>query len=156
MTKGRRPTPPNIVRLRGNPGRRPIRSEHHVAPLAEAPDIVQSDAEAKREWDRITEAMPLGHFAACDVAVMSVHCLSWSLLVAARNQLKAEGTTCSGSQGQVRPHPCIGIMQQQAKRLAQTADRLGLDPVSRNRFALIAVVPGADGGESELDALLKG
>ena len=156
MTRGRRPTPPNIVKLRGNPGHRPIRSEHHVAPLAEAPDIVQSDAEALREWCRITEAMPEGHFSACDTAVMSCHCLSWSLLVTARDQLITEGVTCVGSQGQQRPHPCVGIVRSQAKFLMQTADRLGLDPVARNRFALIAAVPESDYPDDDLTRLLKG
>jgi P27 family predicted phage terminase small subunit len=125
--RGPLPTPPNVVRLRGNPGQRPIRTELVVplppAPL-EPPDFLTGYA--LEEWRRLAPVLhELNLLTELDLMTFGVYCdavASW--------QKATESHAAGGSDP---ASPLVRVVQDAGRHLIKVAGEFGLTPATRVR-----------------------
>ncbi len=89
--RGPKPLPPNVHRLRGNPGKRPL-NDGEVQPDIEIPDCPKHLLpEARRFWRRLTpELEKLGLVAKIDQAALAQVCQWWAWWVWHDSQLQRD------------------------------------------------------------------
>jgi hypothetical protein len=95
----RRPQPLQLRRLHGNPSRRPMPPEPEELkprqPLGPPPDFLS--VEARAVWERVSDAMPLGIVANCDLDLMTAYCEAVSLHEMACKELNRTGPIIMGA-----------------------------------------------------------
>jgi P27 family predicted phage terminase small subunit len=132
--RGRKPLPSNVVRLRGNPGKRRL-SKREPRPPAGMPDCPEHlNAEAKRAWKMIAPRLhALGLLTELDGDALAVYCACWSRWVAAERRLEAEGMLVPSRGGSMKPNPYIAIANQALRQMLSMAIEFGMTPSSRRR-----------------------
>src|SRR5262245_29725022 len=136
------PTPSVIKLLRGNPGKRAIRSEPK-------PEIPQTPPEApaflaghaRDEWKRVApELHRLRLLTSIDVAPLAAYCAAYGrwrtaeeLLNEVRDELHA-GLLVAGSSRAV-PNPLVKISRDAAEAMVRFAGEFGMTPVARSRIS---------------------
>jgi P27 family predicted phage terminase small subunit len=136
--RGRKPTPSNIVRLRGNPGRRP-RNKREPKPRLAIPECpAHLDAEAKREWRRVAPQLDeLGLLTVLDGPALAIYCAAWSRWVAANKQVDELGLTVPGRNGIPKANPYIAVANQAQRLMMSMAAEFGMTPSSRSRIRVV-------------------
>lgn len=132
-----RPVPTNIRRLRGNPGKRPYNdAEPPVrAGKPRIPDHVKADAEAAREWKRITETLhEMGLLSTADRSALAAYCLTWSRWVDAETKLRQFGVIIKGANDVPMQSPYLAIARDAVTQIRQLLVEFGLTPSSRSRI----------------------
>jgi P27 family predicted phage terminase small subunit len=157
MTRGRKPKPAELKERLGNPGNRPIPASGGsaaapCAPALEARDEVLPPAEAgakapegltedaARFWREYTAHLRgLSWIKASDMQSLKRLCEWASIWWKAREEVDQHGTHYEtvGMNGQqlFRPHPAFNAMRVAEDRCQDLEDRLGLNPVARQRIA---------------------
>ncbi len=133
---GRPPVPTKLKLLRGNPGRRPLpKSEPQPAEgLPTRPELLSP--EAKREWKRLTSALPPGLLTKADRAALTFASLAWADFCEAVKELREHGwyyTTETGYEGQ---RPAAAKMYKAREAYVTLSGRLGLSPSDRTRLSM--------------------
>lgn len=136
--KGRKPLPPNVHLLRGNPSKLSAEQLNGaVRPEVEIPQPPESLAgEALAEWHRIAaELCALGLVAAVDRAALVMYCEAWAQFEHARQKIAALNgnlivTHKNGFEG---PTPWLRIRDQAAEQCRKLLVEFGMSPSSRSR-----------------------
>lgn len=130
---GRPAKPTRMKELAGNPGKRPLnKSEPKTSSLPMAPSGMT--ARAKTAWAKIVHAMPPGVYTALDSNLLAAYCEAVSLHGQATAKLTKGPLEITGSTGQVKVTPWIGVQSEAARLIATLGAKLGLDPVSRQQI----------------------
>jgi P27 family predicted phage terminase small subunit len=143
--RGPRPTPTYLKLIRGNPGKRPIRTEPEPTRTAEVPDpppfLV---GYASDEWHRVApELHRLGLLTLVDVNILAAYCMSYSRWRTAEERLAAmadkdtlgAGLMIRGPYGNATQNPLVRIASTAASEMLRHASEFGLTPVARARIA---------------------
>lgn len=157
MVVGRKPKPPALKVLEGNPGKRPINT---AAPAprrdlkAKAP--VWLESEAKREWRRVApELERLGLLSHLDQQALAQYCQAYARWREAEEVLTLKGLTYeyTNKSGAVNilARPEVGISVSAQKTMRAICAEFGMTPSSRGRM----VMPGAP-EEDDLTRFLGG
>ena len=139
--RGRKPTPEALKKLRGNPGRRPIKraKPKRAAAITMAPRYLNSVA--RDEWRRLMPNLSkLGLFTALDVDALAAYCIAYADWRRCNKELES-GLTYTTNSGAVRRKPEVGIRKEAVDIMAKYAGELGLTPTARLRLTGSATIP---------------
>jgi P27 family predicted phage terminase small subunit len=133
--KGRKPTPTNIKRLEGNPGKRPFNTKEpqpkRTAP--ECPDWLLPDAQD--EWKRLASPLEnLGLLTEVDMTAFAGYCQAYARWREAEEFITQHGTIFKTPSGYVQQMPQVSIAQQNLKIMQSFCSEFGLTPASRSRL----------------------
>jgi P27 family predicted phage terminase small subunit len=135
--RGRRPKPPELKVLTGNPGRRPL-PRRDVQPTAGARCPKFLSPAARGEWKRLyPELERLGLVTMLDRAVLACYCEAWSQFTWATGELKRTGHTTVAGNGTTIPHPAVGIRKAAMRMLRELSIEFGFTPSSRGRVEFV-------------------
>ena len=153
-TRGRKPTPPAIKVLEGNPGKRPM-NDQEPKPVKKAPACPKwLDAEARKEWRRLAKKLEaLGVLTDLDMGVFATYCNAYARWKEADEFISQHGTVVRTPSGYLQQLPQVSIAQTYAKLMNKCAEQLGLTPSARSR--IIADTPQT-ADMDEMEALLGG
>ena len=131
-SRGPRPKLPQIARLEGNPGKRPI-----TAPVVEASGDVfvpsHLDQAAKECVEVIQASMPPSVYAEADSFLLAAFATAWSLHRQAVMEIGKPDFehVVKSARGGRQLNPWLRVLNQQAMLMASLGDRLGLSPKPR-------------------------
>lgn len=148
MPRGRRPLPPSVKKLRGNPGKRKIKpdtappmkgtatlTERDVAALPVPPPPSYFSQIAAQEWNRLAKLMVnQGTLRELDRTAFEARCLAYERLIKARKQSRG-ALTYKAPNGTIRPHPLVKVMEQAERAIRQFDVEYGMTPASRAKVA---------------------
>jgi P27 family predicted phage terminase small subunit len=127
----------NVVRIKK--GHKPLDVPQAVAAAPATPDWLPELAVAM--WEQVSpELERLGLLGMIDLATLEAFCLCYAKWREHEAELAAEGSTSTGSMGQMVRHPAHDLALARVKELRQLAVQLGLTPAARQRM----VRPKAD------------
>jgi P27 family predicted phage terminase small subunit len=149
MPRGRHPKDPEIRRLEGNPGKRPIK-QPPIKPEGEpfGFDNLSEDAQACMEV--IWASLPPSVLTRPDSYLIAAYATAWAAHKQASAALRDQALVVKGSRGTETANPLLRIVNGQARLMASLGARLGLDPASRMAIR----VPDAEDPPSEFESLL--
>jgi len=149
MPQGRHPKNPEIRRLEGNPGKRPIK-QPPIKPEGEpfGFDNLSEDAQACMEV--IWASLPPGVLTRPDSYLIAAYATAWAVHKRASTALRDQSLVLKGARGTGTTNPHLRIMNSQARLMASLGARLGVDPVSRMAIR----VPDEKETSSKFDGLL--
>lgn len=143
-----KPAELKLLEGRGNgrdSGGRPVKAPAGFARLAPEPPEWLS-AEARAEWDRVVpELQRLELLKIPDRAALTAYCETWSRLVTALMEVKVDGLTVTGSQGQPVKNPAVAIAEMAGKELRAWCAEFGFTPSAEGNLN----VGGGDDGEED-------
>lgn len=150
---GRKPKPPQLKILEGNPGKRPVQSgggKPKRGCLRPPPFL---DPTARQEWTRIVgELDRLQVFTALDWTTLACYCQTYSRMIRAERALaKAKALVFETPNGALQQRPEIGIINKCQRQLQAWAGEFGFTPCSRMRIEF----PEAEEGD-EFDKWANG
>lgn len=130
--RGPRPKLPQLKRLEGNPGKRPI-VDSGIEGLGEpfVPEHLCDDARGCLEV--IRSSMPPGIYSALDTYMLSAFAVAWAIHKRAAHETANPDFEwlVKSTRGGSYPNPWLRLASQQAALLASLGDRLGLNPKAR-------------------------
>jgi P27 family predicted phage terminase small subunit len=143
---GRRPTPPALQVLRGNPGKRRLPATAAPGPAGEVAAPVTLSRAARAVWDRVAPvARAIGTLTAADVEPFKLLCeLQASLDLAARAKDAAEFEgfpVGEDGEGGAAVHPALLLEVKLAPVIRAYYEKFGLEPVGRARVAAAPAAP---------------
>jgi phage terminase small subunit len=125
---------PQIKKLEGNPGKRPIK-EPNVRASGAVFIASHLDKDAKACVEVIRSSMPPTCYAACDSYLITAFAQAWALHREAVIEMNKPGFEhIIQTRAAKRPNPWIYILGQAAQTMATVGDRLGLNPIARARL----------------------
>jgi P27 family predicted phage terminase small subunit len=141
MVVGRKPKPPALKILEGNPGKRRIETD-----IPQPDDRIPTcphwlEEAAKVEWMRVApELNRLGLLTRVDRAALAAYCQSYARWQAAETILSSEGITCeyTNKNGSTNTtlRPEVLVAKQYLQFLRAFCSEFGLTPSSRARMVL--------------------
>ena len=138
---GRKPKPPELRLVEGNPGHRPIPANTPKPPPTAPTRPSWILPEAKREWGRIVPHLErLGLLTVVDRAALAGYCQAWARYRQAEEMLDEEGFVTVTDKGNVIQHPAVAISRNMLQQIRAFAAEFGLTPSSRGRIQ----IPGHD------------
>jgi len=146
------PIPFEVARLRGNPGRRPLR-QPPCPPQSEIPPEPPAwlAQPAQDEWRRLAPILHgLGLLTILDHAVLGAYCMAYGRMVDAAKAIEVEGYVARGSTGSLVLHPLVRIAAEASRDVLTFGSQLGLTPRARQHLRGIE----APVGRERLDDLL--
>jgi P27 family predicted phage terminase small subunit len=163
---GRKPKPPQLKVVEGNPGKRPIPDAPKPPPIApREPDwarvlrggdeqVLQARRDARTEWRRVVPVLDaLGLLAQVDALVLTDYAVCWARLVQCERALSTQGLLVEVWQldkdgerlrVELRRNPHAILANQYRGQLRFHVGELGLGPSSRGRLAAGAPEGDAD------------
>jgi P27 family predicted phage terminase small subunit len=139
VMRGRKPIPTHLKLVRGNPGKRAIRSEpqpQQPQQVLEPPSFLMPGAKA--EWRRISgELTRLGLLTTLDVQVFAAYCQACARWQEAERMLAESGgaLTVISARGNEMPSPVVRIADDAASDMLKYGSEFGLSPASRARLS---------------------
>lgn len=112
------------------------------------------DKAEKAEWRKLIDSQPDDYFNTGHVDLIYSYVCSALQLRVCSKQLKDEGYTAEGSQGQTIQHPAVRMRSEAIKNLKSIAESLGIDPKSQQSRQAAERFPTFVGGES-FDGLVE-
>ncbi|SEB85323.1 phage terminase, small subunit, putative, P27 family [Rhizobiales bacterium GAS191] len=153
---GRKPTPPYLKLLRGNPGKRALRPSLPVERPSEPPrPLAFLPPYAAEEWRRLApQATRLGVLSPLDWGPFGAYCeaySTWRLAVEALDRIRAAeprtgGLLVKGADGGAVANPLVRIERAAAETMLRAAGEFGLTPVARAHLASPPPDPGKFAG----------
>ena len=135
--RGPAPQPTKLRLLRGNPGKRPINKREPNPEAGEPPCPTWLDANAKKEWTRITKELEsLGLLTRCDMAALAGYCVAFARVQECAKVIKKHGATYETETGYFRERPEVGMEQKYLALMKQYLAEFGLSPSSRSRISV--------------------
>jgi P27 family predicted phage terminase small subunit len=133
--RGRKPLPSNVVRLRGNPGKRRLNNaEPRPAPrVPTCPACL--NGEARKEWKRlVAELADLGLLTRLDRGLLAAYCQAHALWVEAVCSIQRYGTMVKSPNGFAMQSPYVAVANKQVEIMVRIAAEFGMTPSSRTRI----------------------
>jgi P27 family predicted phage terminase small subunit len=133
--RGRKPLPSNVVRLRGNPGKRRL-NDAEPRPAARVPPCPAClGDEARKEWQRLAKELgELGLLTRLDRALLAAYCQAHALWVEAVASIERYGTMVKSPNGFPMQSPYVAVANKQVEIMVRIAAELGMTPSSRSRI----------------------
>src|SRR5918995_888664 len=133
--RGRKPLPSNVVRLRGNPGKRRLtHAEPRPAPRVPPCPACLGD-EARKEWRRLAKELAgLGLLTGLDRGLLAAYCQAHALWVEAVSSIARYGTMVKSPNGFPMQSPYVAVANKQVDIMVRIAAELGMTPSSRTRI----------------------
>ena len=133
--RGRKPLPSNVVRLRGNPGKR-RRNDAEPRPAPRVPTCPAClDGEARKEWKRVVaELTELGLLTRLDRGLLAAYCQAHALWVEAVSSIERYGTMVKSPNGYPMQSPYVAVVNKQVEIMGRIAAEFGMTPSSRTRI----------------------
>jgi P27 family predicted phage terminase small subunit len=139
------PIPLELRRLRGNPGKRPLRNTPEPALLPKCPEPPSFlSPYAQDEWWRVApELWALGLLTALDTACLGAYCAAYGhwrtaeealAKMAARDE-QTHALMIKTQDGNARRNPLVKIAADAAADMVRFANEFGLTAVARSRLA---------------------
>jgi P27 family predicted phage terminase small subunit len=145
--KGRKPKPPALRLVTGNPGKRPIKATPRPQGQAARPGGLSPGAAA--EWRRLAPRLTaLGLLTPADRAFFAAYCEAVATWREANDKLREHGAVVLDRNSRVIKNPWLRVRADAAAELRQFGAEFGLSPVGRAR--LDDQAPGG-GGRSNND-----
>jgi P27 family predicted phage terminase small subunit len=140
--RGRKPLPSNVVRLRGNPGKRRLNgSEPTPAPVVPACPACLGEA-ARREWKRLArELAELGLLTRIDRGMLAAYCQAHALWTEAVSSIERYGTMVKSPNGFPMQSPYVAVANKQVEIMGRIAAEFGMTPSSRSRIRAAGPAP---------------
>ena len=150
--RGRKPLPSNVVRLRGNPGKRRLNdAEPRPAPRVPTCPACLGDV-ARQEWKRLTrELAGLGLLTGLDRGLLAAYCEAHALWVEAVSSIQRYGTMVKSPNGYPMQSPYVAVANKQVDIMVRIAAEFGMTPSSRTRIRVDEQRP-----EDPFEAFLHG
>nr|WP_248114323.1 phage terminase small subunit P27 family [Bradyrhizobium sp. 2S1]MCK7667582.1 phage terminase small subunit P27 family [Bradyrhizobium sp. 2S1] len=156
------PMPFALRVLRGNPGKRPLRSEPQPTRPPTCPEPPQFIVGyAADEWRRVApELHALGLLTRIDVPALAAYCVSYAgwrqaaelLARMAVNDPMTSGQLIKTKYGDARQNPLVSIARKYAADMVRFASEFGLTALARTR---ISADPNAPQPPRKFDGLLR-
>lgn len=143
---GRPKKPTKIVKLMGNPGKRPLNKDEPQPRegIPEKPKNLLSK-EASAEWDRIVpELEACGLLTKIDYAVLLGYCQAFGNWSKAVRMVAKHGTVVESPNGLKMTSPYVTQQNQAAALMRQFANDFGLSPASRAKVTMTGQKPEED------------
>jgi P27 family predicted phage terminase small subunit len=161
--RGRKPVPPYLKLLRGNPGKREIKPGLPVDRPTEVPEPQFLSPYAREEWTRLAGEMArLGCLSTIDFTLFATYCEAvseWRNATEIINRLAAtdkpggmRGLLVKGDGDSSVQNPLLRIRHRAAAAMLRIASEFGQTPAARARIAM-GVDPRPT---SKFDGLLQG
>src|SRR5919106_1716223 len=133
--RGRKPLPSNVVRLRGNPGKRRLNhAEPRPAPRLPTCPACLGD-EARKEWRRVARGLAaLGLLTSLDRGLLAAFCQAHALWVEAVSSIGRYGTMVKSPNGYPMQSPYVAVANKQVEIMVRIASEFGMTPSSRTRI----------------------
>ena len=133
--RGRKPLPSNVVRLRGNPGKRRL-NDAEPRPAAKVPPCPTClGDEARKEWQRLAkELAELGLLTGLDRGLLAAYCQAHALWVEAVSSVGRYGTMVKSPNGYPMQSPYVAVANKQVDIMVRIAAEFGMTPGSRTRI----------------------
>jgi P27 family predicted phage terminase small subunit len=133
--RGRKPLPSNVVRLRGNPGKRRLNdAEPRPSPRVPTCPACLGD-EARKEWKRLAkELAELGLLTGLDRGLLAAYCQAHALWVEAVSSIARYGTMVKSPNGFPMQSPYVAVANKQVDVMVRIASEFGMTPSSRTRI----------------------
>ena len=130
--RGRKPLPSNVVRLRGNPGKRRL-NDAEPRPAARVPSCPAClGDEARKEWQRLAKELgELGLLTGLDRGLLAAYCQAHALWVEAVSSIERYGTMVKSPNGYPMQSPYVAVANKQVEIMVRIAAELGMTPSSR-------------------------
>jgi P27 family predicted phage terminase small subunit len=146
--RGRKPTPADVKRMNGNPGRRPINDrEPQYERIDPTTPEELTDPTARAEWQRLAPSLSArGHATTVDRSTLIAYCLKYA------QWIKLETAAASGEfliAG--KPNPLIHMANKAYALFLRAAIELGVTPSQRPRVSTI----GGSTGPEQVDAFTE-
>jgi len=145
MRGGPPPIPIPLKLLRGNPGKKPIRTQLEPDRLPEAPDApVFLQGYAQDEWRRVAPSLHvLGLLSTLDVMPLAAYCLGYQRWRQAEERLgelaveepESRGLLVKVREGHARRSPLVQIAASAAADMLRFASEFGMTPAARARIS---------------------
>jgi P27 family predicted phage terminase small subunit len=150
--RGRKPLPSNVVRLRGNPGKRRLNAAE-PRPATKTPSRPAClDGEAKKEWKRlVAELAEVGLITGLDRGLLAAYCLAYALWVEAVSSIERYGTMIKSPNGFPMQSPYVAVANKQVDIMVRIAAEFGMTPSSRTRIRVGESTP-----EDPFETFLQG
>ena len=135
--RGRKPLPSNVVRLRGNPGKRRL-NDTEPRPAGAVPSCPSYLGEvARKEWKRLArELADLGLLTRIDRGQLAAYCQAHALWVEAVQALGRYGTMVKSPNGYPMQSPYVAVANKQVDIMVRIAAEFGMTPSSRTRIRI--------------------
>jgi P27 family predicted phage terminase small subunit len=132
--RGRKPLPSNVVRLRGNPGKRRL-NDAEPRPASRVPPCPAClGDEARKEWRRLAkELAELGLLTGLDRNMLAAYCQAHALWVEAVSSIERYGTMVKSPNGYPMQSPYVAVANKQVEIMGRIAAEFGMTPSSRSR-----------------------
>lgn len=147
---GRRPLPPHLKVVRGNPGRRPVKAASAVVipPRGCPTPPGHLTTEALEEWHRLAPDLYVaGVLTALDVAALAAYAQAYGLWRQAETAMAGVELVHVTPRGNQIAHPLLNVARRARADMLRFAAELGLTPASRGR--IVATPPPDDGDPAE-------
>ncbi|MHA3098413.1 phage terminase small subunit P27 family [Acinetobacter brisouii] len=136
--RGRKSTPQETKRAKGNPGKRPLNA--HVPEFSkvvniDVPDYMQELEYAAKIWESIVpELLKNKILCLTDMHNVEGFCLAYENWRKAQREVALHGIVVEGAQGGPVKNPALTAMNEAARQMTMFGSLLGLDPSSRGRL----------------------
>lgn len=152
MGKGRKPTPKQILQLRGSRIRGPHSSGIDAPPgVPPAPSWLCEIA--RTEWDRIVPMLEASKvMSPRHQQTLAAYCDSFADMVQADAELKANGTTLMDDKGRVSNHPAWLRKRDARNQMLKFAAEFGLTASALARVSAIEQPPAEDDEDAKMFA----
>jgi P27 family predicted phage terminase small subunit len=133
--RGRKPLPSNVVRLRGNPGKRRL-NDTEPRPTSRLPACPAClGEEARKEWRRLSKELgELGLLTGLDRGLLAAYCQAHALWVEAVSSIGRYGTMVKSPNGYPMQSPYVAVANKQVEIMVRIASEFGMSPSSRTRI----------------------
>jgi P27 family predicted phage terminase small subunit len=146
--------PTAVKKIRGNPGRRPLREDVDAGVLERLPNPPSWLDDEARKFYRLAgrECMKMQVLARMDVAALVTMSAMWGRWVKAERRLLLEGEVVRAANGSQVLNPWLTVSNRALDRFCALASKFGGNPADRTRLTL------KDSGPDQIDlrALLFG
>jgi P27 family predicted phage terminase small subunit len=131
-------TPSSVKRLRGNPGRRPLREDVDAGVLERLPNPPAWLDDEARKFYRLAgrECIKMAVLARVDVAALVTMSAMWGRWVNAERHLCAEGEVVRAPNGSLVLNPWLTVSNRALDRFCALASKFGGNPADRTRLTL--------------------
>lgn len=154
MPRGRKPKPPQLRLIEGNPGKRALKSAPMPPVSVGMTPPAHLNADAKRYWrSLLPELEVLGLLAKIDRAAIAVVCQSYGVWADSERRLRAYNASPAGQKvgaylvetagGTIMQHPLVNIAREARRDVVRFSVEFGMTPSARSR---VDVTAGLGGG----------
>ena len=140
--RGRKPQPPHLKLVRGNPGKRPVNTNAPVVDggMPDAPDCL--DEAAAVEWARAGGLLSnSGIISQLDRAVFAAYCQCFSRWAHAERQINEFGVVVLSPKGVPVVSPWVAVASAAQQAMLRAAAEMGMTPTARSRISVAKAAP---------------